>query len=232
MPRFWNSLRISVLLLVFALAIEYALGLMLALLLNRRFRGQALFRAVFMLPMVLAPVVVGIQWRYLLSGDFGVLNYLLQQIGISNPPDWLSEPSFGVPILVTVDTWVYLPFATLILLAGLQQVPTDVIEAAALDGAGALARFRYVILSYLGPSSVLVLLLRGTAIFQTFDIVYILTGGGPGQSTEVLGLMLYHIAFSEGNMGQAAAMAIIIGLLGMALGTVLANVIRTEVRLF
>jgi multiple sugar transport system permease protein len=231
MDRFWNALRVSLSMVAGGVILQYILGLGLALLLNRAFVGRRVFRAIFLLPMVLAPIVVGIQWRYLLSGNFGVLNYGLERLGL-DPPSWLSEPAWGLPILIGVDTWTYLPFAALILLAGLQNVPPDLYEAAGLDGAGPLARFRYITLPFLAPASAIVLLLRGTEIFRAFDVVYVLTGGGPGRSTEVLGMMLYKVAFGEGDLGQAAAMAVIIGAIGMLIGTVLIRAIRTETSLF
>ncbi|MCC7208419.1 MAG: sugar ABC transporter permease [Anaerolineae bacterium] len=229
--RFWNSLRISLILVVAGIAIQYVLGLGLALLLNRKFFGQRIFRAIFILPMVLAPIVIAIQWRYMLSGNFGVLNYLLNLTGIE-APRWLSDPGLGIPILLAVDTWTWLPFVAVILLAALQQLPQEVLEAAEVDGANAFQRFRAIVLPMLRPATVIVLLLRSTEIFRAFDVVYVLTGGGPGRSTEVLGMLLYRTAFVEGNLGVAAALSIFIGIVGMVIGTVLIRTIRTEVRLF
>lgn len=229
--RFLNSLKVSLLLMVFALLFEYVLGMGLALILNRQFRGRRIFRTIFILPMVLAPIVVGIQWRYLLSGNFGIVNYILFQLGIE-PPAVLSDPQYGLPVLILVDSWMYVPFVSLILLAGLQQISQEVQEAAEVDGAGSLARFWYITFPLLGSSTAIVLMLRGTEIFRAFDVVYVLTGGGPGRSTEVLGILLYRIAFGEGNFGMAAALAIIIGILGMAVGGLFLRFIRTEARLF
>jgi multiple sugar transport system permease protein len=229
--RFWNSLRISLILVVLGIAIQYVLGLGLALLLNRKFSGQRIFRAIFILPMVLAPIVIAIQWRYMLSGNFGVLNYLINLTGIE-APRWLSDPALGIPILLAVDTWTWLPFVAVILLAALQQLPQEVLEAAEVDGANSFQRFTAIVLPMLRPATVIVLLLRSTEIFRAFDVVYVLTGGGPGRSTEVLGMLLYRTAFVEGNLGVAAALSIFIGVIGMVIGTVLIRTIRTEVRLF
>lgn len=229
--RFWNSVGISLVLVVAGVALQYALGLGLALMLNRKFVGQRLFRAIFILPMVLAPIVIGIQWRYLLSGNFGVLNFIIGQLGLE-APRWLSEPSLAIPILLAVDTWTWLPFVAIILLAALQQMPQEVLEAAEVDGANAIERFYYIILPMLRPATVIVLLLRSTEIFRAFDVVYVLTGGGPGRTTEVLGMLLYRTAFVEGNLGVAAALSVFIGVIGMAIGTILIRAIRTEVRLF
>src|SRR5512146_3337588 len=119
--RFWNALKVSLLLLLFGLILQYVLGLALALLMNEQVRGLKIFRTIFILPMILAPIVVGIQWRYLLSGNFGVLNYILTRMGLL-PPSWLSDPKLTLGVVAVVDTWMYLPFVALILLAGLQQI--------------------------------------------------------------------------------------------------------------
>ncbi|MCC6802802.1 MAG: sugar ABC transporter permease [Anaerolineae bacterium] len=229
--RFWNSVGISLMLVVGGVVVQYVLGMGLALLLNRQFRGQRIFRSIFILPMVLAPIVIGIQWRYLLSGNFGVINYLIEQTGLQ-APRWLSDPSLGLPILIMVDTWTWLPFVTVILLAALQQLPQEVLEAAEVDGANAFRRFYHIVLPMLRPATVIVLLLRSTEIFRAFDVVYVLTGGGPGRTTEVLGMLLYRTAFVEGNLGVAAALSVFIGVIGMVIGGILIRAIRTEVRLF
>jgi multiple sugar transport system permease protein len=229
--RFWNSFRVSLSLVVASVIVQYILGLGLALLLNKRFRGQRIFRAIFILPMILAPIVIGIQWRYLLSGNFGVVNYVLAQLGMA-APRWLSDPNLGLPILIIVDTWTWVPFVTLILLAAMQQISQEVLEAAEVDGATWLSRLYYIILPLLRPATVIVLLLRSTEVFRAFDVVFVMTGGGPGRTTEVLGMLLYRIAFGEGNLGLAAALSILIGAVGMLLGTVVIRAIRTDVRLF
>ncbi|HML23868.1 MAG TPA: sugar ABC transporter permease [Aggregatilinea sp.] len=229
--RFVNSLKVSLELMVFALIVEYLLGLGLALLLNKQFRGRRIFRTIFILPMVLAPIIVGIQWRYLLSGNFGVVNYILFRLGIEAPA-LLSDPTYGLPVLVMVDSWMYVPFVSLILLAGLQQIPQEVQEAAEVDGAGAWARFIHITFPLLGSSTAMVLMLRSTEVFRAFDVVYVLTGGGPERSTEVLGILLYRIAFGEGNFGSAAALAIIISVIGMVIGGVFLKIVHSETRLF
>jgi multiple sugar transport system permease protein len=230
-PRFWNALKVSLMILFFGLIFQYTLGLALALLMNEKVKGLRIFRTIFILPMILAPIVVGIQWRYLLSGNFGVLNYALTRLGL-NPPSWLSNPQLAPGTIVVVDTWMYLPFVALILLAGLQQIPREIYEAADVDGANSLAKFRHITLPALIPATLTVVLMRGTEIFRAFDVVYVMTGGGPGRSTEVLGMMLYKIAFSEGNLGLAAAMAIMIGIIGMSIGMLFIRFVRTDQKLF
>lgn len=229
--RFWNAVQVSLTYLGFGLLLQYILGMGLALLLNQQVRGQRIFRTIFIIPMVLAPIVVGIQWRYLLSGNFGVLNYLITRIGLQ-PPSWLSDPKLTLGVVILVDTWMWLPFVALILLAGLQQIPKEVYEAAEVDGANSVQKFRSITLPAIVPTTITVLLMRGTEIFRAFDVVYVMTGGGPGRTTEVLGLMLYKTAFSEGNLGVAAALAIVIGVVGMAIGFSFIRMIRTDRSLF
>jgi multiple sugar transport system permease protein len=229
--RFWNALKVSILLLIFGILLEYVLGLGLALLMNEQVRGFKIFRTIFILPMILAPIVVGIQWRYLLSGNFGIVNYILTRMGF-HPPSWLSDPHLTLGTIVVVDTWMYLPFVALILLAGLQQIPREIYEAAEVDGANAWAKFTSITFPALIPATIMVLLMRGTEIFRAFDVVYVMTGGGPGRSTEVLGMMLYKTAFSEGNLGTAAALALIIGFVGMVIGFFFIRMIRTDRSMF
>jgi multiple sugar transport system permease protein len=159
------------------------------------------------------------------------LNYVLILLGI-DPPALLSDPKYGLPVLILVDSWMYVPFVSLILLAGLQQIPQEILDAAEVDGAGSIARFRHITFPLLASSTAIVLLLRSTEIFRAFDVIYVLTGGGPGRSTEVLGILLYRIAFGEGNFGMAAALAIIISVIGMVIGGLFLRFIRTETRLF
>ena len=229
--RFLNSLKISVLLVIFAVSVEYVLGLGLALVLNKQFKGRSFFRALFIIPMMLAPIVIAIQWRYLISGSFGILPYFIGFLGFESPL-FLSEPRWGLPILILVDSWIFIPFVALILLAGLQQIPEDVYDAAKVDGGSAFDQFRYITLPYLKAATALVLLLRAGEVFRAFDLVFILTGGGPIRVTEVMGIFLYKTAFVQGDLGLAAALGLIIALIGMLFGAVIINLIRTEVRLF
>lgn len=229
--RFLNSLKISVLLVIFAVSVEYVLGLGLALVLNKQFKGRSFFRALFIIPMMLAPIVIAIQWRYLISGSFGILPYFIGFLGFESPL-FLSEPRWGLPILILVDSWIFIPFVALILLAGLQQIPKDVYDAAKVDGGSAFDQFRYITLPYLKAATALVLLLRAGEVFRAFDLVFILTGGGPIRVTEVMGIFLYKTAFVQGDLGLAAALGLMIALIGMLFGAVIINSIRTEVRLF
>jgi multiple sugar transport system permease protein len=228
--RFTNALKVTSVFMVLAVGVEYLLGLSIALVLQSEFKARRAFRTVFMLPMMIAPVVVAIQWRYLLSGNFGVINYLIGRLGVT-PPNWLSQPSLTLGAVVFIDAWAYVPFMAIVLLAGLQTISPELYDAAKVDGASTWQQIRFVTLPLLKPATALALLVRATDAFKTFDLIYILTGGGPAYSTEVLGLYAYRIAFSEGELGRAAALAVIIAIIGMIVGTALINVIKTERRL-
>jgi multiple sugar transport system permease protein len=229
-PRFTNALKVTSVFMVLAIGVEYFLGLGIALVLQSEFKGRRVFRTLFMLPMMIAPVVVAIQWRYLLSGNFGVINYLIGRLGLI-PPSWLSQPGLALWAVVFVDAWTYVPFIVVVLLAGLQTIPVEMYDAAKVDGASTWHQIRFITLPLLKPASALALLVRATDVFRTFDLIYILTGGGPAYSTEVLGLYAYRVAFSEGELGRAAALAVIIAIIGMVIGAALINVIKTETRL-
>jgi multiple sugar transport system permease protein len=180
-----------------------------------------------MLPMMMAPVVIAIQWKYLLSGSFGVINHTISVLGF-NPPSWLSQPGLTLWTIIFVDVWAYVPFVAIILLAGLQNIPDDLYEAARVDGANPWQQILYITLPLLKPATILALLIRATEVFKTFELIYVLTGGGPADSTEVLGLFAYRVAFSEGSLGKASAIAVFIAIIGTVIGTMLIYTIKTD----
>ena len=212
--RFQNALIVTFKFMLGTVSIEYLLGLVIALLLNSKFKGRDFFRTIFMLPMMMAPVVIAIQWKYLLSGSFGVINHIIRVLGFS-PPSWLSQPGLALWTIIFVDVWAFVPFVAIILLAGLQNIPEDLYEAARVDGANPWQQILYITLPLLKPATILVLLIRATEVFKTFDLIYVLTGGGPADSTEVLGLYAYRVAFSEGSLGKASAIAVFIAIIGI-----------------
>ena len=225
--RFQNALIVTVKFMLGTVIIEYILGLVIALLLNSKFKGRDFFRTIFMLPMMMAPVVIAIQWKYLLSGSFGVINHTISVLGF-NPPSWLSQPGLTLWTIIFVDVWAYVPFVAIILLAGLQNIPDDLYEAARVDGANPWQQILYITLPLLKPATILALLIRATEVFKTFELIYVLTGGGPADSTEVLGLFAYRVAFSEGSLGKASAIAVFIAIIGTVIGTMLIYTIKTD----
>jgi multiple sugar transport system permease protein len=197
---------------VLAMGIECALGLTLAVAVQRTIRsviGRTLVYLLFVVPMVTPPVAAGVVFRLMYIPEYGILNVLLRDFGYhGNPILWMSSPAMAMFSVVSVDVWQWMPFVFLVLFAGLQAVPPDVIEAAEVDGAGGWARFRVIELSYLKPLLLLVLVFRFTDTLRVFDHVQVLTMGGPGAATEFLSLYLYKIAFKFSNLNYASALAI------------------------
>ena len=194
-----------------ALTIEFLLGLGLALLLNEKMRGRTAFRALFLLPMMLPPVVVGVVWRLMLNSNFGALNGTLKGFGVNTETlTWTASPKLAMASVIMADVWQWTPFMFLILLAGLQAIPQEPYEAALIDGSNAWRTFRHVTLPLLKPAILIALLLRTMDLLRVFDHIFILTEGGPGFATETLSLYIYRTAFRFSNFGYAAAMSFVL----------------------
>ncbi|MGH2344586.1 MAG: carbohydrate ABC transporter permease [Chloroflexota bacterium] len=224
-PRFWQSLKVTLTYSVLALPLGLLTGLGLSLLLNLRLPGMNFFRTLFYIPSVIAGVAVAAIWMWTLNGQFGLLNYLLSFIGITGP-DWLGDPNFALYALVLISLWG-VGGGAVIYLAGLQNIPAQLYEAAAIDGAGLLARFRSITLPLLSPTIFFLLVTGIIASFQTFTTVYILSGvnrdqpiGSPEDSTLFYLLYLYQQAFASSKFGYAAAMAWVGALISLALALV------------
>lgn len=215
---FWDALGHTVHFTVASLLIQIPLGLMIALVLNERFRGRALVRAIIIIPWALPNIVNGVLWQWIYNVNYGALNGLLLQLGIiHNPQLWLSEPARALNMVIIADTWKVLPFYALMFLAALQTVPSDLYEAAQVDGAGILKRFTAVTVPFLRPTLLIVLVLRTVDTFRVFDIIYMLTQGGPGGGTRVLAFFTYEVSFSQLNFGVGSALAVIITLITMVI---------------
>jgi len=199
-PKFFHSMRITGIYVVFSLILETFAGLGIALLLNKEIRGKIIFRSLLILPMVTAPTVVAFIWKILLHPTLGVLNYLLSLIGIA-PHDWLGNPSIALYTVVFIEFWQWTPFMALVLLAGLEALPPDPFEMAKTEGAGRWLVFRRITLPMLGPVFVIAVLIRMIWLFKYFDVIYTLTRGGPGVATNVVGMEIYRVAFREWNIG-------------------------------
>jgi multiple sugar transport system permease protein len=227
--RFWNSIRVTLAFMVLSIVGEFLLGLGLGILLDKVRRGRNVLRAVSLIPVMIAPTIIGLQWTYLLSDNFGVVNYLLSKVGLPTHR-WLSEPTLALLSTVLVDVWTYTPFVALLVLGGMQTIPRELYEVSQLDGASGSQQFRYITLPLLKPILALTLLIRISTIIKTFDLVYVLTGGGPARSTEILGMYLYRVAFSEGDFGVAAVITMVLLLVSVGVGMFLLNVMKGEVK--
>jgi multiple sugar transport system permease protein len=187
--------------------IEMVLGFALALLMNRAFPGKKLFFTLLLLPIMVAPALLGVMFRLLLNGDIGALPALLDSVGLSVS---LFSPDSVIPLLVVLDVLQWTPFTFLIIYAGLQSFPKELLEASAMDGAGYVRSLTSVIVPVLKPVLFAAFFLRAIDAIRTFDVIYVLTAGGPGTSTTTLSIYIYKTAFESGDFGKAAAAALVV----------------------
>jgi multiple sugar transport system permease protein len=207
--RFLNSLGVQLRLSCLTVGFQLVLGLALAILLNRRARFLEAIRALFIVPMVLPPIVVAIIWKVLFTPDISVLNWLLGLFGVP-PPAWLADPRLALPAIVIADVWEWFPFTMLMLLAALQMMPDEPLEAARIDGAGSWQVFRHIILPLLRPAIVVTALFRLIESVKAFPLIFVMTGGGPGTVTEATNYYAYLQGFNYSLIGFSAAISVVI----------------------
>lgn len=204
--------------LTIGLSILMSLGL--ALLLNEPFRGRKPVRVLFMMPWAIAPVVAGVLWRYVLHSNYGLANATLYGLGIiQSYVVWLDKATLAISIAAIATTWKIVPFVTLILLAALQSIPESLYRAARMDGAGVFSRFRFVTLPHLRNTLIFAIVLQTIVSLQTFDLIFTLTRGGPGQGSVVLSYLVFINAFERLSLGRASAMAILLAIFIIVLGS-------------
>lgn len=227
---FWQACRNTLVYVLLAVTLEFFAGFGLALVLHERFRGVSLIRAVIMLPMFVVPVVVAMTWRLLYNQDFGPIYYALKSAGLvsGNAGFGLASPSLALPLIVLTSVWQTMPFVFLVLVAGMQSIPADQYEAAKLDGANAFQEFRAITLPWLKPLILFILLFRFMDAIKVFDLVIMLTNGGPGSTTEVASLYTYRQAFTNFNVGYASALAMVLLIIVFVVSIVLISVMRVE----
>jgi len=207
--RFWSSLLTTLYFAALAVSLEVALGLGLALLLHRRFRGRGLARTAVLVPWALPTVVAARMWEWIYHPGFGVLNHLLRELSlISGPVAWLGDPFWAIHAAILADVWKTTPFAALLLLAGLAAIPPDLARAARVDGAGSLRIFFEITLPLLRPALAVTLLFRFLDSLRIFDALYVLTGGGPANTTETLAIYVYKMLFQTLRFGYGSAIAV------------------------
>ncbi|MDK1377957.1 MULTISPECIES: sugar ABC transporter permease [unclassified Sinorhizobium] len=212
---------------VVSVAAEMVLGVLAALLLNQQFRGRTALRALMILPWALPTVVNATLWRLIYNPEYGALNAALTQLGlIDSYRSWLGEPGSALTALIVADCWKNFPLVALIALAALQAVPRDITAAALVDGAGPFNRFRYVIMPYLAGPLLVALVLRTIEAFKVFDIIWVMTRGGPANSTRTLSILVYQEAFSFQRAGSGASLALIVTLLVTLLAVAYAALLR------
>ncbi len=206
--RFWSDLLNTVIIVGCSVALQLLVGLALALALYGLTRGVRLISLLNFLPNVVTPVVGAIFLKWLFIGRFGLLDSTMISLDIF-PPDWLGDPFWAKFTLIMADTWKFMPFLMLVLYAGLQSFDTQLLEAAQIDGANGWQRLRYVILPMMKPLILFVVAIRAMDAFRFFDLVYVLTNGGPGTATETITLYTYQLGFHQLEVGKASALGVL-----------------------
>ncbi len=208
-PLFWKSFIITLIFVISTVSIEFVLGMLVALGLNKIQRGRRLLLSLIIIPMVCTPSIIALMWKLMLNTEYGVLNFLLRCIGLNNV-NWLGM-NMALPSVILVDIWEWTPFMVLMLFAALQSIPEEPIEAARVDGASNAQIFFYVTLPMMTRIALIAIILRLVDSFKIFDTIYALTQGGPGSATEVFSMRIFRIGFQHTNwIGRASAYAVII----------------------
>ncbi|MHC4564007.1 MAG: carbohydrate ABC transporter permease [Planctomycetota bacterium] len=223
--RFWNTARVSLVFVTGAVTLEYVLGLGVAMLLNQQIRFRRFFLVAFLLPMMLTPAAVAYAGRMLFNEGVGPINDIIQLLGGPQIP-WFSNATLALPSLMLLDAWEWTPFMMIVLFAGLQSLPPEVDEAARVDGANSWQLFRHITFPMLAPVSITAVLIRGLEAFKLFDIVTVMTGGGPGTATEPVTLYAYLVGMKNGNLGYASAIAYALLIMIIIFSTVFLNSLR------
>lgn len=228
-PTFRAAIVHTIHFAVFSVGIEVILGIATAMLLNRSFVGRPILRSLLILPLALPTVVNAAMWRWIYNPQYGALNALLTQLHIiPSYRTWLGHTSTAMNMIVLADVWKNYPLVSLLVLAGLQTIPQELFEAAKIDGANAWQRFTSIVLPGIRPALLVALVLRTIEALKVFDIIYVMTRGGPANATKTLSFFVYDQAFSYLNLGKAAADAFITVMIIMIFVAVYVRIIRSE----
>jgi multiple sugar transport system permease protein len=204
-----NSIIVTLFFVILVVLFEFLLGFFIALILNSIDKFKSIYYFILLLPLLINPIVVGLIWRMFLHPQLGILNYLLSLISI-DPINWLGNPKMAFVTIIFVDIWHQVSFMIILLLAGLSAIPKEPYEAARSDGAGMLNCFIHITLPYMRPVIIITILIRLIFAIKTYDLIYIMTKGGPGDATDLISYYIYRSAFISLNLGEAAAMSTIL----------------------
>ena len=209
--KFYNTLILTFKWAVLTIAIKIVIGFIMALLLNGELYFKKVLRFLILIPWAIPQVVVAILWTWILDGQYGYLNYYLQKFGfVEEAIRWLSDPNLALISTSIVDAWIGIPLITMIFLSGLSSIPDSLYEAAMVDGANLFQRFRYITLKSMKKVFLIALTLTTIWTFNSFNVIYVLTGGGPMDATETMMIKIYHEAFGKYNLGMSSTLSIII----------------------
>ncbi|WP_256406666.1 carbohydrate ABC transporter permease (plasmid) [Haloplanus ruber] len=216
--NFWNSWRVTLFYVAGSLGLQLGLGILIAVMLHRVSRGENLLTSIIIMPMMIAPVVVGLLWQFLLDPSFGLYTYMLNQVGLFVDQPILANSTSALVSIIIMDTWQWTPLVVLIILARVKSIPQHLYEAASVDGATGITQFRHVTLPLLKPAIAIALLLRSMDLMRYFAKVFITTGGGPSSSTKVIGLYVYERALRFFNLGYGSATGLVLLIVTILMG--------------
>ncbi|MCD6399228.1 sugar ABC transporter permease [candidate division WOR-3 bacterium] len=224
-PRFWHDLRFTTMYVAISVAVELSLGLFFANLLSHKFKGRNFFRVIYLIPMASPPIAVAFLWRMMLHPDIGVINSFLKFIGLHGVK-WTTSATVAPFTIIMVDVWEWTPFMLLALLAALQSLPYELYQAAAVDGANSWQMFKSITLPLIAPVILTITLIRAIDAFKLFELVFGITGGGPGSATESLSLYIYLIGIKWFKLGRGAAASWIFLIILLVLAIILISRFR------
>jgi multiple sugar transport system permease protein len=228
--RFWGSLRNTTIFTVASVILELLIGMGIALVLNQAFRGRGAIRTIAILPWALPTALIALAWTWIFNDQYGVVNDILRRLGlIETGINWLGEPTLAMIAVIIADVWKTTPFISILLLAGLQSISNDLYEAHALDGASAWQSFRQITLPLLMPQILIAGLFRFAQAFGIFDLIAVMTGGGPGGATETVSLYVYSTVMRYLDFGYGAALVVVTFLL-LVLAVAIANFLLSKLR--
>ncbi len=231
--RFWNAIWVATKFTLVSVPIEFVLGLAGALVLNQRIRGRSLLLPLLFIPSMMAPIVVGLLWKIMLAGSWGLLSYnVLERFGWLAGTSVFASPDYALYALVFVDVWQWTPFMALAFFAGLQGLPVGPYRAASVDGASGYQQFVRLTLPMMTPLLAVIGLIRFIDAFKIFDSIFILTAGGPGVSTESPSVLAYKMSFEQWRMGESTAMAVLVWLAFFVLCSVFYQIAKRRLKAF
>jgi multiple sugar transport system permease protein len=232
-PRFWNAMGVAVVFVLVAVPIEFMLGLSGALILNAGVRYRGLLIPLMFIPTMMAPIVVGLLWKIMFAGSWGLVSYnVFERFGFLSGTSIFGSPNLALYGIILVDVWQWTPFMMLAFFAGLQALPANPYRAAAIDGANPVQMFFRITLPMLSPLLVVIALLRLIDAFKIFDSIFILTGGGPGDATESPSILAYKMVFDYWEIGEASALAVLVWLVFFAFCNVFYQVAKKKLNAF
>ena len=226
--RFWNSLRVTALFTIGALSGQVVIGTALALFFHRRFRGKAIVKAIFLFPIAATPVAVSLIWAMMYNYDLGIINHMLTQLGLPRSL-WLASPTTVIPALIVTDVWQWTPLILLIVLASLESLPNEPFESARVDGATPLQILRFLTLPMVRPAIIAATMIRSIDAIKTFDLIYVMTQGGPNVASENLNIYIFQKGFAYFRMGEASTLAVVLFTLVLVFNLILAVVRNRDV---